>query len=556
MIPTLGADPAIPTAQKLPLVRGYEWIANQSLLACALVLVLTLGIRAALLPWMPIPAPRIHDEFSYLLASDTYAHGRLANPPHPFWQHFETFQVLQQPTYAAKYQPLQGMVLAFGQKFLGEPWAGVYLSTGVMCAVLCWMLQGWIAPNWALLGSLLFLLRVGVMSYWMNSYEGGSVPAIGGALALGALARIWRRNEFGHTITWAVGISVIVLSRPYDAAVLGIVTGGVLTWRLFKTGASFRTAWAPALTVLALCGGAVAYNDYRVTGNPLTLPYQVQDAQYAMAPMFMILPLRPEPAYRHAVMRQFWAVWNVNQWKDAREGPFSLFVTKAFIFLDFFFGFWPLTIPLLLWPYALRTAEERATVILLGVFVLMIAPLIGVLPHYGAAFAGVIYLRFLQALSRLRHWTLRGKPVGIVLAGSLVALFGLAFGYSTFEFVHQGGDTLAYFSGRDTMSQAFAQKSSHFGNERDSVKQALRRVPGRHVVLVRYAADHDPQEEWVFNAANIDAAPVVWAREMTPGQDHPMIQYFHDRRAWLLEPDQSPPRLTPYAEAPDREVTP
>lgn len=223
------------------LALAYRWLANREMLACMVVLAVTLGLRAALLPWLAVPQPAIHDEFSYLLAADTYANGRLANTPHQFWQHFESFQILQQPTYASKYQPLQGLVLALGQKIFDEPWIGVYLSAGLMCAVLCWMLQGWIAPEWALLGALLCVLRVGVLGYWMNSYIAGALPGIGGALALGALVRIWRKRQFVHSVTWGVGIAILALSRPYDAFVLGCTTSAMLIWFLRKSQVPLQT---------------------------------------------------------------------------------------------------------------------------------------------------------------------------------------------------------------------------------------------------------------------------------------------------------------------------
>ena len=80
----------------------------------------------------PLPVPQFHDEFSYLLAADTFAHGRLTNPPHPLWQFFETFHVLMQPTYASKYPPAQGLITA-GHDDRARPIVGVWISTAWAC---------------------------------------------------------------------------------------------------------------------------------------------------------------------------------------------------------------------------------------------------------------------------------------------------------------------------------------------------------------------------------------------------------------------------------------
>src|SRR5690348_5162823 len=123
-------------------------LANRRALSVVLIGVAALCLRAAILPVEPIPEPIVHDEFGYLLAADTFAHGRVTNPTPPMWEHFETFSILMKPTYQCFGQPGQGLLLAFGKIVFGHPFWGVWISIGIMCAAITWMLQGWIAPAW------------------------------------------------------------------------------------------------------------------------------------------------------------------------------------------------------------------------------------------------------------------------------------------------------------------------------------------------------------------------------------------------------------------------
>lgn len=531
-----------PRMFRLPLPRLPAPL-RSSWQAALLIGLLTLALRAALLPILPIPVPSGHDEFSYLLQADTFAHGRMTNPTHPMWQHFESIHIFHQPTYNSMYPPAQGLILAAGELLgnaPGNPWIGVWLSCGAMCAALTWMLYGFLPPRWALLGGILAMLRYALFSYWMNSYWGGAHAAIGGALVLGSLARLRRGGAWPYGLLAGAGLAILANSRPYEGFLFTIgvaIAFAAPPLKSVSLPVYWRRLLIPVALVMALTAAGMAIYFQRVTGNPLRMPYQVNQETYGwpMTQLWMTPPPMTAGDLRHDSLRDYYN-WELNLHRQYQSFGRSWheFWGRVRRLWSFFIG--PvLTLPLLMFGRrAFREGPMRQLrwpflIVLLGVLAGQSA-----VPHYLAPVTGVMLIWMVQAFRHLRVWKFRGRETGPFLAHAVAAIFLLMLVVRITNVLPRQGSPMSWCCSEKGMV------------ERAAIAKSLAGQAAPSLVIVHYSRTHVVHLEWVYNDADIDSAKTVWAHDMGEAENRALIAYFPTRDVLALEADENPPRLSPY----------
>jgi hypothetical protein len=508
-------------------VRGLSALARHKTLCWVGLGVLILAARAALLPIWPIPKPSIYDEFSYLLQADTFAHGSLTNPAHPLWRFFESIYILQQPTYASRFPPAQALMMALGQVLFGHPWFGVWLSAGLLGAAVCWALQGWLPPGWALLGAFIGL-DLCIFSYWMNSYWGGAVTAIGGALVIGAWVRITRGKQSQYAWLLGIGAVIVVLARPFEGLLLVVPT-------LIALGMANRTArvWLPILLTGIAGASWFGYDNYRVTGHPLRLPYQLYYQQYETAPPFSFLPIATAPRSLRPFdpdsrMRETYE--RTRSWRVFLDRPMDWLTM-----LRYHYGNLIWVLPLaasipLLW----RSKRMRLPAVLVMVMGTVSLVEVWWYPHYAAPFLVALLILAAQSLRYLRQWKYHGREVGRSLVNAIPAAVVLVM--MTFE-----AEAIA----RHQTTDQIQSKNTQVAQKDNIGRELLKNHSGQHVILVSYAGLPRPHEEWIYNPANIDAAPVIWALDLGQAENEKLRRYYAGRSFWRFKPAESM-SLRPY----------
>lgn len=483
-----------------------------------LVIVLT-GLASLLLSVLSlrfngIPVPYIHDEFAYLLAGDTFAHGRLTNPSHPLGEHFETFHVFQEPTYQAKYPPGQGAFLAVGQK-LGHPIVGVWISLALACGAVLWMLQGVFPPGWALLGGLIVALNPNMSHWWGSTYWGGAVAMLGGALFFGALFRLSRQRSLRLSVVMGIGILILANSRPFEGFITCLlalpyflVTAVILPWRRGERKEVVLEVITPLAIALLLLAAWVLYYDYRLTGDMLKFYYSNWNAKSSAIEL-----VRGYRGSIHLTMpRKYMRLWRFF------VGPVLSFAALG------------------LWVVFRRRDMLFALVVVTALSLISTRWTPG-WPHYIAPVTCLIYALCLQGFAGISRLGLAGRRWGMVLAAGVAVAYFANSAYLTVEKLQFG-------------------ERRRWAHIRADIESWLAARGRKHLVLVRYGEEHRRSREWVYNGARIDSRKVVWARDLGPAKNRRLLEYYPGRNVWLLLADRNPPHIAPYEPPPRSPATP
>jgi len=515
------------------LAPAAQRLAQRTAWSMAICAALPVVLRALLLPHHPVPTPDVYDEFGHLLVADTLRQLRLANPAHPLHQFFETFFVLQRPTYSSIYPIGQGLALATGRALFGLPWAGVLLSTAAFCALCYWMLLAWTTPEWALAGGLLAMIEFGPLSQWMNGYWGGTLAAAAGCLVFGALPRLRESARARDGALLGIGLGLNLLTRPYESIFL------LLSVALFFVPLkNFRVLVRPlaigALVALPAIGIMLLQNK-SVTGKWTELPYSLSQYQYGVPAALTFLP-DPTP---HLDLTREQALEYKSQmaFRGADRETLQSYLLRLEYRVRYYRFFFIPPLYLALPFFLLRLVEWRYAwvALTLAIFALGINFFPAFQTHYLGAVTCLFVLMGVAGIEQIGRWSAEAARIVMFLC---VAFF--VFWY-----------TLHIFDGRE-FSLALQPYETWNGlnhanpERRITVNRQLARTPGKLLVFVRYSPAHVFQDEWVYNGADIDAARIVWARDLGAQENEKLLEYYPGREVWLLEPDAQPPRLQPY----------
>lgn len=499
-----------------------------------------------------LPLPLIHDEHSRVLQAKTFLEGRLTNPTPAMADHFETFHVLQRPTYTSKYPPADAAMFALGGLLTDHLIVGSWLAIAFGCAAIAWMLAGFVPLRWALFGGLVTAFHSAVLG-WSESFMGGGVAMAGGALVVGGAIRTARKPGAWNAILMAIGMALLANSRPWEGLVLTILVVGALTVRIaLRPPASWKTIVTRAILPLVIVGGAtlawMGWYDFVVTGHTLRLPYVAYQKTHSRMGLFAWSSRNPDASRTLPPEMLEHQEWELGLWQHYQTLRGALRVSR---FHFFFYAKeavrlvrttrpptswrpivrafqYVLVLPLLALPWVIRRRRIGALAAA-GIVLFLAGELVAVSfdDQYVAPAVALAAIVFTACFRVLRTIRFRAIPIGRVVANTTLVGMLLMIPAATIWPPRYGATLRRYMK------------------ERNAVAARLERMPGKDLVIVHYRPDHDFHIDVVYNGPDLGRAPVIWARDLGAKRNRELVEFEKDRLAWLYEPDETPPRLTP-----------
>ncbi len=515
---------------------GQRLFAHQRWWALICGVGLAAFLIAACVSWIAPFVPRIHDEYSYLLAADTLLHGRLANPPPEVWQPFQSFHTTVAPTYASKYPLGQGLFVALGWGMFGLPIAGCWLAAALCAASMTWMLAGVTGRRWAVVGGLLVACHPVLQSSWSQTLFSGWITAAGSALLAGGVFRLRRRYRVSSAAACGVGIALLALTRPYEGLVATCLSAGVLwyLWHQRKPAAKlFMIAQAAPVAALpiavALC--LIGLQNRAISGNWWSLAYQLHEQQYSLSPVFIFghqrTPTLEASGDVPQIISGFQRGWALDPFLK-RQGMWG-WLDGVGLACWRIWDSWMLfaLVPILSSYYLSRFRLSRLLALAVAIQVMFSAAVCWIYPHYLSPLLPWLVVLSVLGLRRIFRLLVYKRFLRVVRTQQLVGAILL------FQLL-----LLLINVVRPQLNT-----TPDWAEKRLAIAAELEARAGEHLVLVYYSPQHNAHDEWVYNLADLEQAKVLWARgEREDWNARLRSHYAGSRFIWQLNPDEEDPQ--------------
>jgi hypothetical protein len=478
------------------------------------------------------PTAKIYDEQSYIFQAQTFLEGRLVNPTPPHWEHFQTFFIVPGPYFVSKFPPGQALFMAFGKLISGEFILGIWIIFILACIATYWMLLAYFKPHWAFLGVFAVASNGHLLLEWSNSYWGGALPMLGGALIFGGIKRIVDSDSRTvlNGIFLALGVVILAYSRPFEGLISSIsLIIPVIYGKMFlKHRFIFllkKTILPASLIVLVGLAFLFHYNK-SITGSYSSLPYNLYHTRYETARSFLFQEPHESPDDIPYQIRKFHN-GEMKRYLDRRSSTLGFFkgvADKLFMFGRYYVRMLYL-IPFVFFLFSTKHFWEKYA---LGVLlILLIANFITTWneTYYIAPITVLFVFMIISGFKspNFRRWIFYRSIVNTIVVLILMHPFiGLA--------AHIKRDKADFTS----------IKKSHI--------ERLSQNENKDLIIVHYEPEHKSNNEFVYNEPDIENADVIWARDLGEKKNKELIKYFNKRNIWYFFPDQDLTKLEKYEE--------